>query len=1055
VRRGDDSPNAIAIVGMAGRFPGARDLEQFWQNLRQGVESVRFLGPVAPAAKAVGPAATPVEPAAGQAATALPPAPGEPHFVPAVAEPEGIEEFDAPFFGISHREAELMDPQHRLFLECCWEALESAGYVPESFGGQIGVFGGATTSTYLVCNLAGNPRLRASVDPLQLIVGNAIDSLTTRVSFKLDLHGPSHAVQCACSTALVAVHLGCESLLDLRCDMALAGAVSLNVGQRSGYPWQPDSILSPDGHCRAFDAAAEGTIFGGGVGVVALRRLADALADGDPVRAVILGSSVNNDGASKVGYSAPSVEGEARAIIEALAVAGVPAESIGYVEAHGTGTPLGDPVEVQALTRAFRSETRRRGFCALGTVKSNIGHLDIAAGIAGLIKTVLALEHREIPPTLHFERPNPRLDLAASPFRVATRLAEWPRGTAPRRAGVSAFGFGGTNAHLVLEEAPAVEAGAARQPLADAARAPTAGAAAPRPARLLLLSARSEGALERAARRLAEHLRRHPEVDLGDVAWTLHAGRRAFSYRRMLVCASAAEAADCLESLDPARSAAAYDAAAPRQLTVTLLLPGEGAEHAGVGRGLYDAEPVYRQQIDAAARLLEPHLGLDLRPLLFPEPAAARQAEERLRQPALAQPALFIGEYALAQLWTSWGVAPAALLGLGAGEYVAACLAGVLSLADALALVAARGRITGELPAGPKAPLAPAAAPLAEALRRARLAPPAIPLVSSVTGAWMRAEEATSPDYWMRQLLAPARAAEAVQVLLAEPERVLLEIGPGPSPLAVAASRAAARPVIVSLPDRAAEPGGDHARLLRAAGRLWLAGQRLDAVRLHDGPRRRRLPLPTYPFERHRYWIEPPAAEVAPEAVAGMPAPGRSRLDEPAAAAAGGAADERATGQAMAAGSAGSADSARSVASAGGGTSGSGLGLHPRPPLPTAFLEPRGEVEEQVAAIWREFLGVDAVGVYDSFFELGGDSLLATRMMWRLQHVFGLELQISAMFVDPTVAAMAASIVAAKASDADPLALEGLLAEIGELSEADLEAQLEGDAADSDESRRG
>jgi phthiocerol/phenolphthiocerol synthesis type-I polyketide synthase E len=1025
----NESPNAIAIVGMAGRFPGARDLEQFWHNLRQGVESVRFLGPAAPGAMA--------------ATAAAPPALGAPHFVPAVAEPEGIEEFDAPFFGISHREAELMDPQHRLFLECCWEALESAGYVPESFGGQIGVFGGATTSTYLVCNLAGNPRLRASVDPLQLIVGNAIDSLTTRVSFKLDLRGPSHAVQCACSTALVAVHLGCDSLLGLQCDMALAGAVSLNVSQRAGYHWQPNSILSPDGHCRAFDAAAQGTVFGGGVGVVALRRLADALADGDPVRAVILGSSVNNDGASKVGYSAPSVEGEARAIVEALAVAGVPAESIGYVEAHGTGTALGDPVEVQALTRAFRGETRRRGFCALGTVKSNIGHLDIAAGVAGLIKTVLALEHREIPPTLHFEQPNPRLDLAASPFRVATRLAEWPRGTAPRRAGVSAFGFGGTNAHLVLEEAPAVEAGADH--------APEAGAAAPRPARLLLLSARGEEALERAARRLAGHLRRHPEVDLGDVAWTLHAGRRAFSYRRMLVCASAGEAADCLQSLDPARSAAAYDAAAPRQLAVALLLPGEGAARAGMGRGLYDAEPVYRQQIDAAASQLEPHLGLDLRPLLHPEPAAARQAEERLRQPALAQPALFVGEYALARLWASWGVAPAALFGLGAGEYVAACLAGVMSLADALALVAARGRLAGELAAGPMAPPAPAAAaPLAEALRRVRLAPPAIPLVGSVTGAWMRAEEATSPEYWVRQLLAPARVAEAVQALLAEPDRVLLEIGSGTSPLAVAASRAAARPLIASLPDGADEPGDDPARLLRAAGRLWLAGQRLDAVRLHDGPRRRRLPLPTYPFDRHRYWIEPPAAAVAPEAAAGVPAPGRSGLDEPAAPAAGGAADELATGQAMTSGSAGSAGSA-----AGGGAGGSGLGSHPRPPLPTAFLAPRGEVEEQVAAIWREVLGVDAVGVHDSFLELGGDSLLATRMMSRLGHVFGVELQIGAMFVDPTVAAMAASIVAAKASEADPSALEGLLAEIGELSEADLEAQLAGEAAGRDGSRRG
>jgi amino acid adenylation domain-containing protein len=1027
--------DAIAIVGMAGRFPGARDLAQFWRNLRDGVESVRRLAPAELAAL-------------GAAAAAA-----EPGFVPVVAEPDGIEEFDAPFFGVSHREAELMDPQHRLFLECCWEALESAGHLPESFRGEIGVYGGATTSTYLLFNLAGNPRA-AAADPLQLIVGNAVDSLTTRVSFKLDLRGPSHAVQSACSTALVAVHLACESLLDQRCDMALAGGVSIQVGQRAGYRWQPGSILSPDGHCRAFDAAAQGTVFGSGCGVVVLRRLEEALADGDPVRAVIRGSAINNDGASKVGFSAPSVEGEARAIAEALTVAGVPAASIGYVEAHGTGTALGDPIEIQALTRAFRAETARRAFCALGTVKNNIGHLDTAAGIAGLIKTVLMLEHRAIPPALHFERPNPRIDFAASPFYVNSCLTEWPAGEAPRRAGVSAFGFGGTNAHLVLEEAPAP---------APVAEAVATRALEPRPARLLLLSARSEAALAQVTRRLAEHLDDHPDSDLADVAWTLHAGRRTFSHRRALVCASAADAAEALRRPTAARLATAYDAAAPRERAIAFLLPGQGAQHAGMGRAVYEREPVFRQHLDAAARLLEPQLGLDLRQLLYPAPERRAAADERLRRTRFAQPALFVVEYALARLWEGWGVAPRALLGHSLGEYVAACLAGVFALPDALTLVAARGRLIDELPGGamlavalpereaaacltaPELPaglavaainepgrvvvggpepavaalearlradgvearrlhtshafhtpaIAPAAAPFAEVLAGVRLAPPAIPFLSNVTGGWIRAEEATSPDYWVRQLLAPVRFADALAALLAEPDRVLLEVGPGRTLASLAARQAAGRTVVASLP-HPREDEADHSHLLAAAGRLWLAGQRLDAPGLHGGERRRRLVLPTYPFERHRYWIEPAVAPWASRAAD----PGSREAAEAAGAPAGAA-----PAPASAVASHGSAP----ARTAGGWT------LHPRPPLPTPFVAPRGELEEQVAEIWRQVLGLETVGAQDSFLELGGDSLLATQLVASLRQTFAVELPVDQLFRAPTVDAVAAAVAARRA----------------------------------------
>ncbi len=731
----DGFDGRIAIIGMAGRFPGARDLDAFWRNLRDGVESVRFLSREEMAAAGV----------AGAAAA-------DPAWVPAVAMPDGIDELDAPFFGISHREAEILDPQHRLFLEACWAALEDAGHAPGTGDEVVSVYGGATTSTYLLFNLARNPHVLATVDPLQLIVGNAVDSLTTRVSYKLDLKGASQAVQCACSSSLVAVHLACQALLDQECDMALAGGVSINVGQRGGYRFQQDSILSPDGHCRAFDAAASGTIFGGGVGVVVLKRLTDALADRDPVRAVILGSAVNNDGAAKVGYTAPSVEGQAAVITEALAVAGVEPESLSYLEAHGTGTALGDPIEVQALTRVFGA---RRGACAMGTVKSNIGHLDIAAGVAGLIKTVLALEHRQIPPSLHFERPNPRIDIANSPVSVNRSLMEWT-GPEPRRAGVSSFGFGGTNAHLVLEEAPALPA-----------------ARSSRPWQLVVLSAKTEDALAAATRDLARFFRDHPETDLRDAAYTLLAGRQAFRCRRIAVCRDAADAAACLERLDPSR-------------VLTAVEP-----------------------------------------------------EEPSGRPALEE---------------------------------------------------------------------------------------------------------------------------------------------------------------VSLP-HPQETGADEDLL--AAGRLWLAGRRLDAARLLAGQEPRRIPLPTYPFARHRYWIEPgePMAAALPEGPA-VAVPSRSVPAQT---------------------------------------------LHPRPALATAYMAPRGELEERVAGLWREVLGLADLGVYDSFLELGGDSLQATRLMARLREEFSVDLPMDQLFHEPTVAAVAAGVLEARAGLVGEDDIARLLAEIGSLSEEELEGKLAGE----------
>ena len=512
-------------------------------------------------------------------------------------------------------------------------------------------------------------------------MGNNKDYVPTRVSYKLNLKGPSVNINTACSTSLVAVHIACQSLLDYHCDMALAGGVGIQVPQKQGYLYQEGGISSPDGHCRAFDARAQGTVSGSGVGIVLLKRLEDALADGDRIRAIIRGSAINNDGSAKVGYTAPSVEGQAEVIAEAQAAAGIEPDTINYIEAHGTGTALGDPIEIAALTRVFRARTQKKGFCAIGSVKTNFGHLDEAAGVAGLIKTVLALENKKIPPSLHFERPNPKADFANSPFVVNTRLSEWKTNGNPRRAGVSSFGIGGTNAHVVLEEAPEI--------------APSGKS---RSFQMVVLSAKTPSALETATAGLAQHLRRHPDLNLADVAYTLSKGRKAYGYRKLVVCQDTQEAVRALESNDPKR---VYNSLQePEQHPVTFMFSGQGAQYVNMGLDLYQSEPTFREQIDICSEILRPHLGFDLRHLLYPDEKQTDEATLRLKQTASTQPALFVIEYALARLWMAWGVRPFAMIGHSIGEYVAACLAGVFSLEDALALVAARGQLMQQLPGG-------------------------------------------------------------------------------------------------------------------------------------------------------------------------------------------------------------------------------------------------------------------------------------------------------------------------------------------------------------------
>jgi amino acid adenylation domain-containing protein/non-ribosomal peptide synthase protein (TIGR01720 family) len=878
----------IAVIGMAGRFPGAPDLERYWQNLRAGVESIRFF--TEEELRAAG-----VEEAVLR----------EPNYVAAKGHLEGADLFDARFFGYSPREASLVDPQHRLLLEACWQALEHAGYDPSRVP-PVGVYAGSSENTYWA-SIAHNAELRAAGDfENNLAAGK--DFLATRIAYKLGLRGPAVTVQTACSTSLVAVHEACKSLLSGECDMALAGGVRVSVPLAGGYVWQANSIFSPDGHCRAFDEAAQGTLGGDGVGVVVLKRLKDAQADGDVVHAVIRGSAINNDGAAKVGFTAPSVQGQSQAIAAALAVAEVAPDSIGYVETHGTGTDLGDPIEITALRSVFGRVATQR--IALGSVKTNIGHLDAAAGIAGLIKTVLALKHRELPPSLHFSRPNPKLDIEQSPFYVNQRLQPWDsRAGVARRAGVSSFGIGGTNAHVTLEEAPPaqrVAAGSSHQ--------------------LLVVSARSKAALEQASANLAEALKGAPAADLAQVAYTLQAGRKRFKHARILVCRDAAAAIKALEA--PTASGGITLDQEPAERRAVFMFSGQGSQHLDMARGLYEAEPptVFRQVLDECCEKLHPLLGCDLRELMFPTDAGAGPAAERLTETRYAQPALFAVEYALARLWMAWGIQPAAMIGHSIGEYAAACLAGVMTLDEALALVAERGRLMFHLPrgamlsvplaAGELAPLlseklaiaavngpamsvvsgtidavealrvrlgeqgieaktlhtshafhSPMMEPILEdftrRVRQVSLRAPQMPYVSNVTGDWITAQQATDPAYYARHLRDAVRFSEGLERLFAHPNWLLLEVGPG-QVLCTFARRHPAKPaaqgVHATLPRPNERKGADQAFVLEALGSLWLAGVQPDWAALHAPAQRRRAVLPTYPFERQRYWIEPQPA---------------------------------------------------------------------------------------------------------------------------------------------------------------------------------------------------
>lgn len=960
----------IAVIGMAGRFPGAADVDAFWANLRDGGSGITHFETEELEAAGVDPAAL-----------------RDPAYVKARGVLDGPDLFDAEFFDMPPREAATTDPQHRIFLECAAAALEDAGFDPRTFPGSIGVYGGVGMSGY-VLELLADAEVRRAVAPLQLMLGNDKDFAMTRVSYKLDLRGPSLSVQTACSTSLVAVHLACEALLDYECDIALAGGASVDV-RPGGYFYEVGGIYSPDGHCRAFDARAQGCVPGDGAAVVVLCRLADALAEGATIRAVVKGSATNNDGALKAGFTAPSVEGQAAVVAQALEVADMDARTVSYVEAHGTATPLGDPVEVAALTKAFRAWTPDSGFCALGSVKTNVGHLDTAAGAAGLIKTVLALEHGLLPPSLDFEEPNPQIDFDGSPFYVNDCLRPWVVNGAPRRAGVTSLGMGGTNVHVVLEQAPEPRpSGPSRQ------------------WQLLALSAKRRGDLDALGAGLDDRLAEHPELELPDVAHTLRVGRRALAHRRVAVCA-ADGGRDALSAL----SQQTLDTEVREPGSVAFMFPGQGAQRPGAARELYETEPLFRAELDGCAEAFRRHLGIDMHSLLYG--GAADAAGELLRETRVSQPVLFALEYALARLWLSWGVEPDALIGHSVGEWVAACVAGVFSLDDAVRLVADRASLMQSLPrgamlavqlgeeelltrlppeldlaavngasactiSGPPDAVAAFAQSLAEdgvgsrrlhtshafhsravdpvvELFTAKVAgvarsKPAIPVVANVTGTWLTDDDALDPSYWARHLRRPVRFADGLQTLLREPRRALLEVGPGHT-LCSLARRAPGdgdgRTIVPSLA-RPGHGGSDARTVVESLGRLWLAGVEVDWVAFAAHEDRRRVRLPVYPYERRRHRVGAPPEKVGTRRVARRPV-------------------------------------AQSPPAADG--------------LATA-----------VAQVWERVLGVSDLSLDADFFELGGDSLLGVQTVTLLRDELAVDLLPEDLVAAPTVRELAARI---------------------------------------------
>lgn len=881
----------IAIIGMAGRFPGASNVDEFWANLIQGKETIKHFSDEEIA---------PFDPAFDELKN-------NPNFVKAKGIIDDVEYFDASFFGYSPREASLLDPQHRIWLEIAWTAMENSGYCPDKYKGAIGIFAGSFISAYLLHNLAKDRqfienyvRLRGG-EAYQLMTGNDASYLPTRTAYKLNLKGPAINVQTACSTSLVAVAQACQSLFNYESDICIAGGICIALPQNTGYLYQEGAIPSSDGHCRPFDSKASGTVFSNGAGAVILKRLDEALADHDHIYAIIRGYGINNDGSVKVSYTAPSIEGQSQAIAMAHAMAGVDPATITYVEAHGTATPMGDPIEVSALTKAFRAKASGKQFCGLGSIKSNMGHLDAAAGVAGLMKTALSLKHKVIPPTLHFQKPNPAIDFANSPFFVVDKLTDWNTNTI-RRAGVSSFGIGGTNSHILLEEAPELKT-----------------AKPSKKWNLLLFSAKTKNALNNQLTNLAGYLQNKPSVSLADVAFTLQVGRQDMPFKAITVADTILTAQGILN--DHASTQVVRSQHSKKNPSIVFMFPGQGAQYIEMGRELYETEPSFKANIDYCAEVIKPLLRLDIRNIIFGLNDKTT-ATEKLNQTFITQPALFIIEYSLAKLWMKWGIEPDNMIGHSIGEYTAACLAGVFSLEDALTIVVTRGKLMQAMPSGAMRAVrlspseiqpylnadislaahnAPgmtvlsgthdAVAKLDKQLEEAGVEPiklhtshafhskmmepaviqfekfvsgyklkePVIPFISSMTGTWIKPEEATSATYWAQQLLKPVLFSKGIIEMTQGTEKIFLETGPSThlSALVKQHQQVMENHNIVASLGHINEQLPAQKAMMIALGKLWLFGTHVNWELFYENETRGRIPLPTYPFERKKYWIDP------------------------------------------------------------------------------------------------------------------------------------------------------------------------------------------------------
>jgi phthiocerol/phenolphthiocerol synthesis type-I polyketide synthase E len=1006
----------IAVIGMAGRFPGANDIHEFWNNLKNGVESVTFF------------TVKELEEAGIESQVLQ-----DPNYVRARAILEGVEYFDAAFFNFTPGEAEIMDPQLRVFLECSWHALEDAGYNPDNYSGAVGVYAGNAANYYWVAKTLLSPRFHL----LGKFKADMLNSqFSTRISYHLNLTGPSFTIQAACSTSLVAVHNACLGLLSSECDMALAGGVAVSHPQKSGYPYQEGMVGSPDGHCRAFDARSKGSVGGSGAGAVILKRLEDALEDGDYIYAVIKGSAVNNDGLRKVGFTTPSVKGQGAVVRAAYIMAEIDPATVSYIEAHGTGTELGDPVEIEALKMVFHDMGKNS--IAIGSVKTNVGHLDAAAGITGFIKTVLALKHRQIPPTLHFETPNPKIDFENSPFYVNTKLIPWENkqhlNGEPLRAGVSAFGLGGTNAHVVLEE------WSKKQDEQVEARD-----AAERQYRLFLLSAGTESGLEKMTENLANYLKNNSGLNAADAAYTLQVGRKAFKYRRMIVFPENGllDAADALSKKSGKVKTFHTKVEEP---PVVFLFSGQGAQYENMGLDLFENESYFREIMQRCAEIVKPLIGVDILEVLYPV-GVSRSAppapgvvqpfacEARINLTDITQPLVFAFEYALALLLIKWGIKPTAMIGYSMGEYLAACLAGVFSLEDALKLVTARGQAMRKTPSasmlsvplpveelevllreqegvwlaiinGPTcivaggveavtafenrlkekrllcAPInifhavhSPLMEPIRDELinsfREVALNAPQIPYISNLSGQWITTEQATDPGYWGKHLCTTVKFSDGIRELMKEDDTVFIEIGPGRLLSNIVRHHIPeGNPLghqVLNIVKHPQEKVSDDYFLLSKLGEFWLYGIPVNWTGFYAGEKRSRIPLPGYAFDRKRYWIE------------GDPFKKLTEMQFQV------SANEISTPEMILPG--GEEEGYRYENE--------------------TYEPPRDELEENIARLWQDFLGFKRIGINVDFFEINGDSLTATQLITRLQQMYPVEISLQSFFEGPTIAQLA------------------------------------------------